>query len=474
MIQTQTVLFCHGCNEKFAVAADEHACPQCGLTLAMLAEAPTQDFVDLAARGTYVIGTEKTPDNDDELIGRRISTYLIESFLGKGGMARVYRALHEMLERPCAIKVLNRQLVERDPDYLRMFFAEARSAASLVHPHVVTIHTIGHDEGLHFIEMEHVAGRSLHRFAESRGRLDATLATSLMLQTCSALAAAHRVGMIHRDVKPANVLVTEDGVAKLADFGLAKRVVSSDSPAGGRTLAGTPYYMAPELFDGQPADKRSDVYAMGVTYFYLLSGRLPFVHQSVPQLARMHAAQPVPDIQQLRPDVPADTVAVVRRCLAKDAADRYADAGELLYDLKAVFGGLQSLECLVREAISGLQLELQGSGDRFCTNVRLTSGRSQKVTIEACCGGTIADRVVKIYSVCGPACDGFFRRALELNAVIPHGSIALEQIDGQPHFIMGNTYPRVSCDPEEIRRSVLTIAQHADDVERCLHDGDQH
>jgi serine/threonine-protein kinase len=408
----------------------------------------TVDYQDVAARGTYMAGTDDVTEADDALVGRQLGLYDINAFLGKGGMARVYRARHLMLERACAIKVLHPQLVERNPEYIDMFLSEARAAASLVHPHVVTIHTIGHDDGLHYIEMEYVIGRSLQRFIESSGQPDATQATNFMVQISSALAEAHRMGMIHRDLKPANVLVTSSAVAKLADFGLAKHVVGAGrSPAGG-PVSGTPHYMAPELFEGHPADKRSDVYAMGVTYFFLLTGRLPFVEQTFTDLAIRHATDPVPDIRAIRDDVPADAVTVVEKCMAKDPKERYADAGELHAEVKAVYGGLRSIESLLREALPDTSIQEQDSADRFVAEIQLLSGRSQTVFVESCTADAVSERVVKIYSVCGPATESFYQRALELNAVIPHGSIAIEKISGQPHFIIGNTYPRTTCVPE--------------------------
>jgi serine/threonine-protein kinase len=441
--------------------------------LARFAEAPTLDFQDLVARGTCVVGDSESVQSD-EIVGRQIGIYQIDAFLGKGGMARVYHATHLMLERPCAVKVLNVQLVERNPEYVDQFLAEARAAASLVHPHVVTIHTIGHDDGLHYIEMEYVPGRSLHRFIESAGRPDPTAATNFAVQICSALAEAHRIGLVHRDVKPANVLVTAAGVAKLADFGLAKRVVAATRTSGGRAPAGTPHYMAPELFDGHPADSRSDVYAMGVTYFFLLTGQLPFMGQSLTDLAIRHAMDPVPDIRAVRPDVPNDAVAVINRCMAKDPTDRYAHGGELHEELGAVYGGLRSLASLLDEALAQTSIRVEGRGERFTAHVPLASGRSQTVIVESCAAEAFAERVVKIFSICGPASEAYFRHALELNAKIPHGAIAIETINGKPHFVMGNSYPRATCDPEEIRRSVITIANHADDVERLLTAGDRY
>jgi serine/threonine-protein kinase len=425
------------------------------------------DLADWEARGTYLPGVDSA-GTDESLLDTQLATYHIEAFLGKGGMARVYRARHLTLERPCAIKVLNPQLVELHPQSVDLFSSEARAAASLVHPNVVTIHTIGYDRGLHFIEMEYVLGQSLQRYVESIGQPGPTQATHLMLQIATALEAAHRLNLVHRDIKPANVLVNDAGVAKLADFGLAKRVMGVGRFGRGNAPAGTPHYMAPELFDGHAADKRCDVYAMGVTFFYLLTGRLPFADRSFTDLAIRHAMDPVPDILELCPDAPQDAIALVLKCMAKNPSERFEDASQLLDEVRRVYGGLRCLRSLVGEALVNLSVEIAGKEDRFSLLVSLPGGRSQRVIVEACDAQPISDRVVKIYSVCGPANEAYYQRALELNATIPHGSIAIEPIDGKPHFVMGNTYPRSTCDAEEIRRSVLTIARYADDVEYFL------
>jgi hypothetical protein len=464
----QTVGFCRGCNEKFAVAAADATCPHCGATLIPLDSAPTQDYSDLAARGTHVDEIDPDHGDDEELVGRRIAHYALEAFLGKGGMARVYRARHLTLERTCAVKILNPRMVARRPEYVDMFFAEARAAAALVHPNIVTIHTIGEAEQLYYIEMEHVVGRSLQRLIELEGPLSPTRATELLVQACAALAEAHRANIQHRDVKPANILVTDRGVAKLADFGLAKRIVSRNPRFVERGLVGTPYFMAPELFDGQSGDKRSDVYAMGVTYFYVLTGRLPFLHTSVTELARLHATQPLPDLLELCPSAPHGVRAIIARCLAKDRRERYQDAAELYQEVRAAYGGLRAIETLIDEAFQQSGIRWHRSGERFVAYVPLPSGRAQNVFIEDVRGARASEQMVKIYSVCAPADAGYYERALKLNARVPYGAIALDRVDGRAHFVMVNTYPRATCDPEEIRRSVLAIAEHADKVEERL------
>ena len=174
-----------------------------------------------------------------------------------------------------------------------LFLAEARAAASLVHPHIVTVHNIGQSGSLHYIELEYVPGQTLQQLVQAAGKLDAYSATDLLSQACSALAEAHRCGVVHRDFKPSNILVHRNGQAKLADFGLAKRVSGGGSLDD--SLAGTPYFMAPELFRTRPASKASDVYAVGVSYYYLLTGEFPYVERNVGKLAEKHANAPVPD-----------------------------------------------------------------------------------------------------------------------------------------------------------------------------------
>lgn len=468
---TQT-LYCSGCNEKFAVPQDQRECPQCGQRLATLGNAPTIELARLDGRETYGlsadVGEPAKSATDDPLLGREIGVYHVELFLGKGGMGRVYRARHLMLERQCALKLLNPRHASANDALVAAFLAEARAAAALVHPHVVTVHNIGQYDELHYIEMEYVAGRSLAQLVEHMGRLDALEATRLMNQVGAALSEAHRNGMVHRDIKPANVLVTSAGVAKLADFGLAKRVVTTGAELESSTLCGTPNYMAPEIFAGREADQRSDIYAMGVTYFYLLTGRLPFAGNSIAELARQHQHDPPPDPQATHGDVPDAACEILRRCLAKNPADRYADAMQLQSELRAVYGGMRSLESLLTEALADERLQIAGSGERFSVRVELPGSRWQTVQIQSCASPIVAERVVRIYSICGPASESYYRRALELNATIPHGSIAIESIDGVSHFVMANSYPRATCDPEEIRRSVLTIAHHSDAIEQAL------
>lgn len=238
----------------------------------------------------------------DDLIDQTLGQYKLESVVGHGSMGRVYRAEHLGLARSCAIKVMNPGLVAKQPQIRERFWAEARAVANLLHPHVVTIHNLGSDRGYHFIEMEYVAGGlSLSESLIREGPFDSVRASTLVRQVVLALGAAHQSGMVHRDVKPSNVLLTAAGDAKLADFGLVRRI--SELERAGVPVAGTPTYMAPELFAGIPASHRSDIYAVGVMYYYLISARLPFVSDQMGELISLHRFGRVPDVRSIIPTV---------------------------------------------------------------------------------------------------------------------------------------------------------------------------
>jgi serine/threonine-protein kinase len=417
-----------------------------------------------------LLDQDESDDAPDEFLDIEFDKYHIHEFLGKGGMARVYRAQDLALERPCAIKVLREKTLKSDHDAIASFMAEARSAAALMHPHVVTIHTIGEHLRRHFIEMEYIDGPSLAEHVRATGGLEPLAATNFMLQICEALEVAHDIGMVHRDIKPANVMVAHSTHAKLADFGLAKRLAKS--PAPNVLLSGTPSFMAPELFAGTAASRASDIYAVGVTYFSLLTGQLPFAAQSLNELVKLHAREPSFALSTIAPQVPPKILELVERCLAKNPKDRYEDAGALGLALRDVFGSMRSLDLLVEEALEGEAVEVRGSGDRIEVRVALPNGRSQKVIVELLRPQTDVE-LVRIYSICGIAVSHEYERALEMNAVIPHGALALEEINDEPHFVAVDTYPRSTCDPLEVKKSVLTIAENADRLESQLHQEDR-
>jgi len=436
-------------------------------------EPPTVDLAETAAVGAEM-NLAISGDISRDLVGRPFASYTIESFLGKGGMAWVFLAKHNTLHRPCAIKVLCPELRSRDDSFIEMFIAEARAAASVVHPHIVTVHNIGQADSHHFIELEYVPGESLQHVVKREEKFDPLRATAFLVQTCSALAEAHRCGLIHRDFKPSNILVGSRDYAKLADFGLAKRISSDKPGASSESLTGTPYFMAPELFRRAPATKQSDVYAVGISYYYLLTGQFPFVDRKIMQLAAKHAAAPIPDPRRECPDLPDSAVDLLHRCMAKKSTDRLPDGDALLEELQVVSRRLRDVKSLVAEALTSVDASWETEADRIAINVRLPNGRSQRVYVEETVSGPWSEQLLKIYSMCCPVDETYYRRALELNADICHGSLAIEELDGRPFFVMVNSYPRSTCDPEEIRHSVRDIANWADKVEHALTGEDRH
>jgi serine/threonine-protein kinase len=187
-----------------------------------------------------------------------------------------------------------------------------------------------------------------------------------------------------------------------------------------------------------------------------------------------HTKYSPPDVRELRADVPENAARVVQWCLAKHPADRPADAVQLHRELRAVYGSLRSLESVLHESLRGTGIAIEGGPDRFDVSVPLADGRKQRVVIQLCSGLAVTEQVVRIYSICGPADEQYYRRALELNPHFSHGAVGLENIGGIPHFVMTNAFPRATCDPDEIRQSVLGIAQRADDVEHYVTGRDSH
>jgi serine/threonine protein kinase len=416
---------------------------------------------------------EKASSPDVEsLLGRRVGQYRIDSVLGRGTMAWVFKAKHLGLGRPCALKVMDPALVARQPGIREQFWAEARAAANLLHPHVVTIHNLGSVQGFHFIEMEYIrGGRTLRESLVREGPLEPVRASTLARQVVLALGAAHLAGLVHRDIKPANVLLTPDGRAKLADFGLVRRL---DEPAdGGAPLAGTPTFMAPELFRGTPASPRSDIYALGVLLFHALSGRLPFTADNIGQLIRLHREQPVPDVRQFVATVPEALVGIVEKCLAKSPDDRYQSAQELAVALESTIHRQRDTESLVREAAKGLDCFIQGYGDTFRVILTLPGDRLQEVVIEAT-EQKNHERFISVFSVCGPADPSYFKYALTINAHLTFGSISIHDVLGSPMFVMSRTFSRDTVRTEDIRDALLEIGRRADLVEKQLTRLDQY
>jgi serine/threonine-protein kinase len=260
--------------------------------------------------------------------------YRLERRLGVGGMATVQLAMDTRLERYVAVKLLAEHLAE-DRNFVSRFRREALSVARLIHPNIVQVYDFGTDErsGRQYIAMEYVDGSSCAELLRELGRLEPGEAVDILTQACRGLAYAHRNGVVHRDVKPGNLLRSRDaGQLKLADFGIAKAAEQSDITKVGSVL-GTAAYLAPEQARGQPAGPQSDLYALGVVAYQLLSGRLPYDATSLTDLARQQSAGPPAPLHELDPEIPRGLSLAVERALARDPEDRYADAGEMEHAL---------------------------------------------------------------------------------------------------------------------------------------------
>jgi serine/threonine-protein kinase len=266
--------------------------------------------------------------------------YQLGSLLGVGGMARVYLATDRVLERQVAVKVLSPPYAQ-DPVFVERFRREARSAARLSHPNIVAVFDSGSDAGEHYLVMEYVAGQSLAELLGRQGRLAPRRAAELAVEVCAALAAAHAQGLVHRDVKPANVLVGDDGQVKVTDFGIAKAAATATLTGTG-TVLGTAAYLSPEQAQGGPVDARSDLYSLGCVLYELLCGTPPFgsgVDSPPVAVATRHLHQPPEPPSAHNRQVDPELDAVVLTALAKDPALRHQSAIELQDALKGVLAG---------------------------------------------------------------------------------------------------------------------------------------
>src|SRR3954466_4411126 len=257
--------------------------------------------------------------------------YRLDAEIGHGGMSTVYRAFDTVLERPVAIKLMPRDSASHS-EQLERFRREARSVAQLNHPHIVTVIDAGEDEGTPYIVFEFVDGETLKERIRRCGRLAIPEAIAYAIEISRALGAAHERGIVHRDIKPQNVLIDAEGSAKVTDFGIARTLEEDGLTADGRVL-GTPDYVSPEQALGHPVTRQSDIYSLGIALFEMLTGDVPFKGDNQVAVAMKHVREELPDVQVLRPEVSSSLARVVDIATAKDLGERYADADEFITDL---------------------------------------------------------------------------------------------------------------------------------------------
>jgi eukaryotic-like serine/threonine-protein kinase len=271
------------------------------------------------------------PPQPGDLIADR---YELEELVGSGGMSDVFRARDNQLDRRVAIKVLHQRYAD-DPEYLERFRTEARSVARLSHPNIVTVIDRGVDNGRQYIVFEHVDGENLKELVQRSGRLPVRRAVELALAVADGLAFAHQEGLVHRDVKPQNVLLSREGEVKVTDFGIARSLEVEHGVTQTGTVLGTGEYLAPEQASGKPVSPATDVYSLGVVLWEMLAGQVPFDGENFVAVALRHVNEPLPSLREVRPDVTPRLAAAVERALAKDPASRFPSMAALAKELRA-------------------------------------------------------------------------------------------------------------------------------------------
>jgi serine/threonine protein kinase len=274
--------------------------------------------------------------------GSVLSGYRLEQQVGRGGFAVVFRALDERLGRPVALKILSPALASSSPEFRRRFIAESRAAATVDDPHIIPVYEAGEADGVLFIAMRYVAGGDLRQVLEREGALAPDRAADFVSPVASALDAAHSAGLVHRDVKPGNILVDaragRPDHVYLSDFGIVKGAALGSLTGVGSSNLGTPDYMAPEQISGQPVDGRTDQYSLACVTVQLLTGTVPFERDSLPALIYAHLSVPPPSLVSLRPDLPAAVDQVVAKAMAKTAEKRYDSCGDFADALRDALG----------------------------------------------------------------------------------------------------------------------------------------
>lgn len=271
----------------------------------------------------------------DNLIGKTLANrYHISELIGSGGMATVYKAECNLLNRDVAIKVLKNSMKD-DPSAVKNFTREAQAAAKLSHNNIVSVFDVGEEDGINYMVMEYVKGKTLKKYIQENGALPWQEACDYAIQIGQALEAAHSKGVVHRDIKPQNILMTEDKELKVTDFGIAN-AATTETLTMGSSAMGSVHYISPEQARGGFTDARSDIYSLGIVLFEMLTGRVPFDGESAVSVALMHIEKQAPSVLDINPTIPSDLAKVVSKAISKDQISRYQSAAEFVDDLRAV------------------------------------------------------------------------------------------------------------------------------------------
>lgn len=268
--------------------------------------------------------------------------YKIIKSIGEGGMANVYLAFDTILEREVAVKILRGDLAE-DEKFVRRFQREANSASSLKHPNIVEVYDVGEDDGKYFIVMEYINGKTLKSLIKKRGILTLEEVIDIMLQLTSAVSCAHDSYIIHRDIKPQNVMILEDGRVKITDFGIAM-ALNNNELTQTNSVMGSVHYLPPEQANGSGSTIKSDIYSLGILMFELLTGKLPFKGENAVEIAIKQMREPIPSVRNISPDIPQSVENIVLKACAKNPKNRYETAREMFEDIKTCLDPVRSDE----------------------------------------------------------------------------------------------------------------------------------
>ena len=290
-------------------------------------------FISPTTSGATPAPSDKAPA--PRLVGRRLGDYEILETLGEGGMGIVYRARDLALDREVALKVLQPYLAQ-DEEYERRFVREAKMAAKLDHPNIVAVYAAGRCESMLFMAMQLVRGRTLHQVLRERHRLPVAEALGIVRQAAEALDVAHKAGLVHRDIKPNNIMVDDQGRVKIMDFGLMRSHVSGEAITRSGDFFGTPEYASPEQCETSELDGRSDLYSLGAVLYEMLAGRMPHKADTPLALFKKILHEPPPPIRKINPDVPPAVEALVNKLLAKKPSQRFTSASELIAEIDRV------------------------------------------------------------------------------------------------------------------------------------------
>ena len=267
--------------------------------------------------------------------GQQLGAYKIIQHLGSGGMGSVYKAMNTRANRVCALKILAGECAQ-NPQFTQRFIREAEVACKLRHPHIVSAYRAGRIGAMYFMEMEYVDGMTLEQVIENGQKLTVRQATGTIRRTAAALVAAHDMHIVHRDIKPANIMLARDYAVKVMDFGLAKNTEAESNLTMFGQILGTPFYISPEQCNCEPLDGRTDIYALGLCYYFTLAGQPPFVGSKPSEVILKQLTEPLPNIRKVRPDVPDVVVAIMNKMTAKKRDERYRTAQEVIDALLSI------------------------------------------------------------------------------------------------------------------------------------------